>query len=266
MSHDDIRTLLGLICLLALALVPLKRVEVPKLNLPLFLLTQTMLVGSIVIFRTGNGWHSDIVTALWAIITSTLCTMTILCFIRERTLAYLPLLAPYLLCLGLITALISFGLEIPPPRPGFDIGTYVHIGLSVFTYALITIASIATLAAFIKERALKTKRDGTLVRRLPPVVESERFVTFLLVLAEGLLLFGLMTGSILSYKATGNAFPFDHKTLLALLAFAVIGVLIILQLWIGMRGRLAARFVLIAWILLTLGYPGVKFVTDVLIG
>jgi ABC-type uncharacterized transport system permease subunit len=32
----------------------------------------------------------------------------------------------------------------------------------------------------------------------------------------------------------------------------------------GMRGRRAARVVLLAYLLLTLGYPGVKFVTDVL--
>jgi ABC-type uncharacterized transport system permease subunit len=33
----------------------------------------------------------------------------------------------------------------------------------------------------------------------------------------------------------------------------------------GMRGRRAARGVLLAWLLLTLAYPGVKFVTDVLL-
>ena len=32
----------------------------------------------------------------------------------------------------------------------------------------------------------------------------------------------------------------------------------------GVRGRRAARVVLLAYLLMTLGYPGVKFVTDVL--
>ena len=32
-----------------------------------------------------------------------------------------------------------------------------------------------------------------------------------------------------------------------------------------MGGRRAARYVLVAYLLLTLGYPGVKFVTDVLL-
>jgi ABC-type uncharacterized transport system permease subunit len=34
----------------------------------------------------------------------------------------------------------------------------------------------------------------------------------------------------------------------------------------GLRGRRAARLVLVAYILLSLAYLGVKFVTDVLIG
>jgi ABC-type uncharacterized transport system permease subunit len=33
----------------------------------------------------------------------------------------------------------------------------------------------------------------------------------------------------------------------------------------GLRGRRAARVVLVAYLLLTLAYPGVKFVTDVLL-
>jgi ABC-type uncharacterized transport system permease subunit len=35
--------------------------------------------------------------------------------------------------------------------------------------------------------------------------------------------------------------------------------------WIGIRGRRAARIVLLAYLLITLAYPGVKFVTDVVL-
>jgi ABC-type uncharacterized transport system permease subunit len=34
---------------------------------------------------------------------------------------------------------------------------------------------------------------------------------------------------------------------------------------VGLRGRRAARVALFAWLLLTLAYPGVKFVTSVLL-
>jgi ABC-type uncharacterized transport system permease subunit len=46
----------------------------------------------------------------------------------------------------------------------------------------------------------------------------------------------------------------------------VIGILLLARYRNGIRGRRAARLALLAYLLLTLAYPGVKFVTDVLIG
>src|SRR3546814_14961247 len=57
----------------------------------------------------------------------------------------------------------------------------------------------------------------------------------------------------------------SHKTLLAVLAFVVIAVLLLLHYRSGLRGRRAARIVLVAYLLLPLAYPRVKFVTDVLL-
>jgi ABC-type uncharacterized transport system permease subunit len=58
----------------------------------------------------------------------------------------------------------------------------------------------------------------------------------------------------------------DHKTVLVLATFVVIVALLWLHFRRGLSGRRAARYILVAYLLLTLGYPGVKFVTDVLIG
>ncbi len=84
--------------------------------------------------------------------------------------------------------------------------------------------------------------------------------------AELVLGAGIVTGMALQYLASGELLAFDHKTVLSLLAFAIIGALLVLQLRSGLRGRRAARLVLAAYLLLTLAYPGVKLVTDVLIG
>jgi ABC-type uncharacterized transport system permease subunit len=51
---------------------------------------------------------------------------------------------------------------------------------------------------------------------------------------------------------------------LTIAAFVVIGGLLVCHYGSGVRGKMAARIVLLAYLLLTLGYPGVKFVTDVL--
>ena len=77
---------------------------------------------------------------------------------------------------------------------------------------------------------------------------------------------GLATGMALQYEETGQVLPLNHKTVLTLAAFVVIGALLIAQRRAGVRGRRAARLVLLGYLLLTLGYPGVKFVSEVLIG
>jgi ABC-type uncharacterized transport system permease subunit len=67
------------------------------------------------------------------------------------------------------------------------------------------------------------------------------------------------------YFLGGGLLPFTHKTLFSLAAFVVIGALLIARNRRGIRGRQAARLALLAYLLLTLAYPGVKFVTDVVL-
>ena len=100
---------------------------------------------------------------------------------------------------------------------------------------------------------------------LPAVADGERLELRLLAAAEIVLGAGIATGMALQYLDQGQVLVFDHKTLFALIAFAVIGALLIWRQLTGLRGRRAARLVLLAYLLLTLAYPGVKFVTDVLI-
>jgi ABC-type uncharacterized transport system permease subunit len=68
------------------------------------------------------------------------------------------------------------------------------------------------------------------------------------------------------YFERGRLLVFDHKTTLSIAAFIAIGVLLAAHRFTGVRGQQAARGILLAYLLLTLAYPGVKFVTDVLIG
>ena len=83
--------------------------------------------------------------------------------------------------------------------------------------------------------------------------------------SEIILGLGIATGISELYVTSGDLFTFNHKTLLSVLAFLVIGLLLLLQYRSGLRGRRAARIVLVAYLLLTLAYPGVKFVTDILL-
>jgi ABC-type uncharacterized transport system permease subunit len=129
---------------------------------------------------------------------------------------------------------------------------------------LLTIAAVAAFAAFLQDRALKVKRPTALTRLLPSVADCEFLLVRLLVICEIILALGLATGMATLYGETGSLLNFDHKIVLTLTAFAVIGGLLAAHYRTGIRGRRAARLVLLAYLLLTLGYPGVKFVTDVI--
>ena len=87
-----------------------------------------------------------------------------------------------------------------------------------------------------------------------------------LIISEIVLGTGLISGVALSFLTDGALLTFDHKTILTVAAFFWIGILLIIHFYSGVKGRKAARWVLVAYLLLTLGYPGVKFVKDVLIG
>jgi ABC-type uncharacterized transport system permease subunit len=88
---------------------------------------------------------------------------------------------------------------------------------------------------------------------------------WLLVACEAVLGIGLLTGVATRQMEGSPLFKIDHKTLLSLLSFVVIGGLLVAHKLTGMRGRVAARLVLVGFLLLTLAYPGVKFVTDVIL-
>jgi len=220
-----------------------------------------------VLVHTSGSWQTGLGATLWVTVAVTMTCYAIVAALSRHGWRLAPLLAPYMVLLGAV-ATVWEGTPGQPMISGTGEGTWigVHIATSVTTYALVTIAAVAALAAWLKERALKRKRPTALSNLLPSVMDSEALLVNLLKVGEGVLALGLATGLALQYRETGYALAFNHKTLLSLAAFLVIGGLLLCHYGVGMRGRLIVRVVLLAYLLLTLGYPGVKFVTDVVIG
>lgn len=211
-------------------------------------------------------WHTGFAMALWVTIAATMALFLVLALATRHAWQLAPLLLPYLAVLA-VAALI-WQREPERPMPGTVPAGWLdaHIVLAVATYGLLTIAAVAGLAVFLQERALKAKRPTALTRLLPAMAESETLEVQLLALAEAVLALGLLSGMAAAHFLGGSPLPFDHKTLLSVAAFVVIGILLLARYRNGIRGRRAARWALLAYLLLTLAYPGVKFVTDVLIG
>lgn len=210
-------------------------------------------------------WAGGFTNTLWLSLAVCLALFAGLCAVTRWAWRLSALLAPYAVWVGFVATVTAAwpgeALHGGAPGPWIDL----HIAVSVTTYALLTLAAVASLAAFIQQRALKTKRINRLTRFLPPVVESDRLQFRLLAASEAVLAAGLASGMAVLHFEQGILLRPDHKTLLSLAAFAVIAALLVAHTRSGLGGRMAARLVLIAYLLLTLAYPGVKFVTDVLL-
>jgi len=214
--------------------------------------------------QLSGSWQTGFSTALWLTIAASVVLFAAISAINRAAWRLTPLLLPYLIVIGVLAMIWQ---AVPgQPLSGATIGSWLvaHIVVSLLTYALITLSAIAGLAIVLQERALKAKRPTAFTRLLPAVADAERLQAGLLVGGEVVLGVGLITGAATLYSASGALFQFDHKTVLAVVAFVVIGVLLGLHYLAGMRGRRAARLFLLAYLIITLAYPGVKFVTDVL--
>ncbi|MGE5476144.1 MAG: inner membrane protein YpjD [Bacteroidales bacterium] len=212
----------------------------------------------------SGAWQTDLGTALWVSVAATAALFGGLAATTGSSWRLAPLLMPYLAWMGLFASIVRGE---PRPMAGGAPAIWIdlHILVSVLTYALLTLAAVASLAVFLQERALKLKRPTRLTRMLPAVVEAERLSGWLLMASDAVLGIGIATGLATQYFETGAVWRLDHKTLLSLVAFGLISALLLGHRVCGVRGRVAARVVLVAYLLLTLAFPGVKFVTQVLL-
>lgn len=215
--------------------------------------------------RLSQGWMTGFSVAVWISIAASMLLFAGLVLLNREAWRLTPLLLPYLLLLGIGATLFngreSLPLEIPPSAVWLDL----HILISVTTYGLLTLAAIAGLSVFLQERALKRKRPTALSNILPSVADGEALQVGLLRASVIVLGADLVSGAATQFLATGSLVEFDHKTIFSLLAFATIAGVLAVHHRTGLRSRRAARIVLLGYLFLTLAYPGVKFVSDVLL-
>jgi ABC-type uncharacterized transport system permease subunit len=267
MASSMILSLAALVALIPAAMLPLRR-EAARPD-PLFWAAVATAVagpGAYSMVLLGGGWPTGLAPTLWVSIAVSMVIFAGLAAVSREGWRLRPLLLPYLILLGLIATIWG---RVPAQgtlAAAPDAWLSLHIAVSVATYGLCTLAAVAAAAAFLQERALKNKRPTALSRVLPSISDASLLQVRLLAISEAVLALGIASGMARDYLSSGQLLHFDHKTLLALLAFAVIGALLFLHHRSGLRGQRAARLVLLAYLLLTLAYPGVKFVTDVIIG
>lgn len=214
-----------------------------------------------------TSWSTGFGPAIWLTVASCLVLFIIMSLLVPEFWRLGAILGPWLLLMSIV-ALAWNRAEAARPLPDGVVLEWVgvHVVLSVSTYVFLTMAAISGIGVMIQERALKKRRSGKLVTTLPSLADCEHLEYRLLGVSEIVLAAGIATGLVVAYASDGTLFSMNHKTVFTLAAFVVIGGLLLARHFWGTRGRKAARLVLTGYLLMTLAYPGVKFVTDVLIG
>ncbi|MBM3565606.1 MAG: hypothetical protein FJX42_05785 [Alphaproteobacteria bacterium] len=216
--------------------------------------------------RMSGIWRTDLSTAIEFTVAAGMVVFAIAAVSTRHAFRLAPLLVPYMALLATLAALWRHAPRTLESAATASTWVVLHIATAVVTYGLVTVAAVASFAALLQERALKAKRPTTMTRLLPSIADCENLVVRLLLTAEVILAAGIVTGMGALYRERGSLLSLDHKTILTVAAFGVLAALLVGHFRLGLRGRQAARFVLVGYLLLTLGYPGVKFVTEVLLG
>jgi len=171
-----------------------------------------------------------------------------------------------LLVLPLAALLILPGVIWPETRPvGVErnLGTEVHVLVSVLAFALLTIAASQSLLLAYQDYRLSHKRPGGLVHILPPLKIQEELLFQLIALGFFLLTLSLATG--VAFVADMLAQHLAHKTVLSVIAWLIFGVLLWGRWRYGWRGRTAVRLSLLGFAVLSLAYFGSKLVLELVL-
>ncbi len=142
----------------------------------------------------------------------------------------------------------------------------LHLIFGMFAYSLFTVAMLhAVLIAKVENRLHGTPGLTGPLTQLPPLLSLERMIFWLIGAAFAVLSVTLVLGMAYSEEFLGRLMRFEHKTVFIVLSWLIFGLLLAGRWLYGWRGRTAVRWTLAGFIVLMLGYPGSRFVLEVLL-
>jgi ABC-type uncharacterized transport system permease subunit len=146
----------------------------------------------------------------------------------------------------------------------------MHLALAMIAYGLLTIAALHALLMSLIEKRLHGRRLGEELTgplaSMPPLLTLETLLFRILGAGFVTLTLTLVTGMVFSETLFGKALEFNHKTLFAVLSWAIFGLLLAGRHFYGWRGRRALRWTMAGFIVLLLAYVGSRFVLEVILG
>ena len=210
-----------------------------------------------------NGWDNGVAAALRLTIFFTVFWFAVLCITSKIAIKLAVFVLPYLTMLSFaVFTLNVLGSENTINKEISSVWISFHILMSLSTYATISLATMAAFSVFLSQLSIKNKRPNIFVNFLPAINEADRLQTILLVISLFVLFIGILTGMTVEYLKSGKVIAMDHKTILSFCTFALISLLLITNKLFGLRGRFLSRLILVAYFLISLGYLGVKVISQ----
>jgi ABC-type uncharacterized transport system permease subunit len=147
-----------------------------------------------------------------------------------------------------------------------------HFIVATISVGLLSLAAMHAMLMSIQDRALHRQLSivpnsqiGHWLEDLPPLMTMESLLFNLLYVGFALLSLTVFSGLLFSQTLFGKPLVFDHKTIFALISWFLFAGLIIARWRVGLRGRVAVRWVLSAYTALLLAYVGSRFVLEVIL-
>ncbi len=191
--------------------------------------------------------------------------------------------------LGLIVIPVAMLASLMPLAfPGAQILGYaaqplfkLHFIIANVAYGLFTLAAFHAFLMLMAERRLhgfnrapRTAAGGESATEqwigrwldlLPPLLTLEKLLFRLIAAGFVLLTLTIVSGLLFSEELFGRAFRIDHKTVFALVSWAMFGGILAGRRIYGWRGRTALRWVIASFGILLLAYVGSRFVIEVVL-
>jgi ABC-type uncharacterized transport system permease subunit len=139
-----------------------------------------------------------------------------------------------------------------------------HWVLGLAAYGLFVAAAIHAWMLTRSEKRLRSPSMQESGAQVMPVLTLERLMFQFVVAGFVMLTATLAVGMF--FSGSMHTWWRDHKITFSLLAWLVIAVLLVGRVWLGWRGKKAARFIYTGTVFLLLAYAGTRFVLEVVLG
>ncbi len=164
---------------------------------------------------------------------------------------------------ALILLMSLFPQRGPPTFVGVSDALALHVLVSITAFSILLMAALQSILVGMAERYIRTKSHILMLRILPPLETMEHLLFVMLWVGFTGLTIAIASGFIQLDDMFAQRVA--HHTILSSAAWVVYVILLVGRSLFGWRGGAAARWTLVAFALLLLGYFGSKFVLEIVL-